>query len=403
MNQALFSTGIKNDWETPLTLFADLDREFHFTLDPCAVPETAKCEKFFTPAENGLLQDWGGEVVFCNPPYGNKKSDPNRQDEWVRKCYEESKKPETTVVALIPSRTDTERFHRYILGKAEIRFLQGRVQFVGAKDPAPFPSMIVVWRSTTLNIKENKIMATKKTETPIDSSTMNVWQKLLMVRMAFLANGTKKSGKNLHAEFTYFELVDIVPMAEALFAQNGLLMLTSFLGSEAAVATMVNIDNPEETITFSIPLQLIAEPAKFRMNEVQGMGAAVTYYRRYLYMLVLDLVEADAIDGLAPKSEDDDAPAPVALKKSSKPVTPAERKDIKEELTSNEGQASEDQVETLKALLKKLMEMDPEQEEFVQEVAMKTNSFTEIKATACDALIENLADMISAYTQPTEE
>ena len=251
-------------------------------------------------------------------------------------------------------------------------------------------------------------MATKKTESlietgTIDTGSMNVWQKLLMVRMAFLATGTKKSGKNLHAEFTYFELVDIVPQAETLFAQYGLLMIPTFQGDEAANATLVNIDNPEQQIVFSIPLRLIAEPGKFRMNEVQGMGAAITYYRRYLYMLVLDLVEADAIDGLSPKNGDEDAPTPVASqKKPSKPVTAAERKGIKEELTDSEAQASEDQVDTLKALLKKLMETDPEQEEFVQEVAMKTNSFTEIKATACDALIENLADMITAYTTEVE-
>ena len=66
----LFSSG-KDDWETPHDLFYDLNEEFHFTLDPCCTPETAKCEKYYTEKENGLIQDWDGERVFCNPPYSS--------------------------------------------------------------------------------------------------------------------------------------------------------------------------------------------------------------------------------------------------------------------------------------------------------------------------------------------
>lgn len=82
LSQALFSTG-KNDWATPQDLFDELDKEFHFTLDPCATPETAKCAKFYTEEDDGLAQDWTGETVFCNPPYSDKQ-----QTEWVKKCYE---------------------------------------------------------------------------------------------------------------------------------------------------------------------------------------------------------------------------------------------------------------------------------------------------------------------------
>lgn len=82
VSKALFSTG-KNDWATPQELFDELDAEFHFTLDPCATPKTAKCAKFYTEADNGLAQDWTGETVFCNPPYSDQQ-----QTEWVKKCYE---------------------------------------------------------------------------------------------------------------------------------------------------------------------------------------------------------------------------------------------------------------------------------------------------------------------------
>ncbi len=47
---------------------------------------------------------------------------------------------------LLPARTDTQWFHTYINNHAEIRFLKGRIKFVGAKHPAPFPSMVVIFR-----------------------------------------------------------------------------------------------------------------------------------------------------------------------------------------------------------------------------------------------------------------
>lgn len=151
MNDVLLKTG-KNDWETPQDFFDRLNSEFHFTLDPCSNHKNAKCKKHYTIDDDGLKQDWGGEVVFCNPPYGTyyklegTKEKKITQDDWVKKCYDESKKPNTIVVALLPARTDTKRFHTYILGKSEIRFIRGRIRFAGAKDMAPFPSMVVIWR-----------------------------------------------------------------------------------------------------------------------------------------------------------------------------------------------------------------------------------------------------------------
>ena len=243
-------------------------------------------------------------------------------------------------------------------------------------------------------------MATKKTtteETPaVDTTSMNVWAKLLAVRSEFYATGAKKTGKNLHAEFMYFELEDIVPVAEPLFAKYGLLLVPTFNDGNAT-AHVVNIDKPEESIDFIIPLIFIAEPGKFRMNEVQGVGAVVTYYRRYLYMVVLDLVESDGFDsqdGRKNLPDDEDTPAP---KKSTKPVSADERKAIKEELTSEDGAADEKEVAELKTYLKKLMECDPDQEDFVQSVALKTESFKKITKSQCAALIEGVKEMIAAY------
>ena len=129
------------EWETPQDLFNLLNQEFHFNLDPCCTEKNAKCEKHFTKLENGLNQDWQGYRVFCNPPYGRKET-----AEWVKKCYEESRKENTLVVMLIPSRTDTKYFHKYIYPNAEIRFIKGRLKFGNSANSAPFPSMIVIFK-----------------------------------------------------------------------------------------------------------------------------------------------------------------------------------------------------------------------------------------------------------------
>ncbi len=140
MNTEVMFSSKTSEWETPQELFNELNEEFNFTLDPCATHENAKCKKFYTIKEDGLKQNWQGETVFCNPPYGKAIKN------WVKKCYEESRKPNTTVVMLIPARTDTTYFHEYIYKKAkEIRFVRGRLKFGNSKNGAPFPSMVVVF------------------------------------------------------------------------------------------------------------------------------------------------------------------------------------------------------------------------------------------------------------------
>ena len=127
------------EWETPQDFFDALDAEFHFTLDPCSTDANAKCKKHYTMAEDGLTQDWTGERVYCNPPYGRE------MPKWIRKCYDHMMGGGIAVM-LIPARTDTKAFHDYIYGKAELRFVRGRLKFGGATNSAPFPSMVVVFR-----------------------------------------------------------------------------------------------------------------------------------------------------------------------------------------------------------------------------------------------------------------
>lgn len=149
MNKALLSSKNMN-WCTPQDFFDKLNAEFHFVLDAAATAKSAKCRRYFTPETDALKQSWNyGGAVFCNPPYGRSLK------KWIQKAYTESQSGQT-IVLLIPARTDTAAFHDYIYGKAEIRFIRGRLMFTdedknppidakGRPMPAPFPSMIVVY------------------------------------------------------------------------------------------------------------------------------------------------------------------------------------------------------------------------------------------------------------------
>ena len=125
-------------WETPIDFFNLLDTEFGFTLDPCCTSENAKCKKYYTQEQDGLQQDWSSDTVFMNPPYGRKIGG------WVAKAYAESTLG-ATVVCLLPGRVDTRWFHDYCL-KGEVRFVRGRLKFGQNKNPAPFPSIVTVFR-----------------------------------------------------------------------------------------------------------------------------------------------------------------------------------------------------------------------------------------------------------------
>jgi site-specific DNA-methyltransferase (adenine-specific) len=132
-------------WGTPQSFYHKLDMEFSFTLDPCASDSNAKCTKYYTEADDGLAQDWGGETVFMNPPYGRDIK------KWIKKAREESEKPNTTVVCLIPSRTDTRYWHDHVMQAKEIRFVKGRLKFGDAENAAPFPSAVVVFYAGPLS------------------------------------------------------------------------------------------------------------------------------------------------------------------------------------------------------------------------------------------------------------
>lgn len=140
LNQGMFSSN-SSEWETPQDLFDVLDNQHHFVLDACATPVNAKCDRFYTLAEDGLSQPWES-CTWCNPPYGRAITD------WVEKAYTECVYNHVSSVLLLPARTDTRWFHDYLYKQEQhgisIEFLRGRLKFGNSQNSAPFPSMIVM-------------------------------------------------------------------------------------------------------------------------------------------------------------------------------------------------------------------------------------------------------------------
>ncbi len=235
-----------------------------------------------------------------------------------------------------------------------------------------------------------KMATTKKTETT-DTAAMNIYQKLLKARAMFLEADVKKTGKNMHLSFKYFELEDIVPTATRIFGEVGIVPLVNFT-ADTATMTIVNTDNPEETVTFVSPFNQIApivsNTGKQATNEMMALGSSITYMRRYLYMIALDICESDGIDANA------GVPAPAAPAPKAPPATPEQRQEVKQELTAPADNATALQIKGLKAVLKKLKDADPSKEEMIAQIAVQTNGFTVISKADCEALIQRITAML---------
>lgn len=240
-----------------------------------------------------------------------------------------------------------------------------------------------------------------------ETKKMNVYQKLVKARKMFLDRNVKKSGKNFQLAFKYFELSDIVPDATEIFEALDIAHVFH-LDEVCASMDIYDAENPEAPVTFSVPYTptppILNKEGKAVTNSMQSLGADITYLRRYLYMMVLDIVEEDEIDAGGKREEAKPKEEPKAEKKAEgkkeqtrKPATTDERKKAKENLTASNGAATQEQIDTLKFLCKELLKKDESQEEFVQQIAVKTEGFTKIPADACTALCENIQNMVAQY------
>ena len=224
-------------------------------------------------------------------------------------------------------------------------------------------------------------------------ATKNVYQKLLEARVLFMEEDVKKSGKNMKMSYKYFELQDIVPVATPIFQQVGLLPAVTFSADEA-IMTIFNVDCPSDHIQFSSPMREIEPIISSKtggevVNAIQRLGSVETYQRRYLYMIALDIVEADSIE---PQTGDNPPPAP----KPTAPATPQQRQEVTKNLTAPDGNATELQIKGLKAALAKLREADPTKEDFITQVAVQTNGLTEISKADCEKLVQAITTMLEA-------
>ena len=236
------------------------------------------------------------------------------------------------------------------------------------------------------NKKEKNKMATNTTK------PTNVYQKLLKARAMFLAANPNKSGKNMQLAFKYFELDDIVPIATKIFEEVGLISLVSFEDGQA-IMVILNTDNPDEVVSFSAPFKpiepIVSNAGKQVTNEMQALGSSITYMRRYLYMIALDICEPDEIDGNVVGTPQPTQPvAPVATPKPIN-VAPAEKP-----LTNADGNASEIQINQLKAVLKQLKDKDPSKEELITQIAIETKGFTVISKADCEALTVKIGELL---------
>lgn len=230
--------------------------------------------------------------------------------------------------------------------------------------------------------KGRKKMATKK-ETMPDVKELNIWQKLLLVRDEFAQAEVKMTGKNMQLSSKFYELKDIVPVARPIFAKYRLLAHTT-MPSGKAVMTIVDVDSPDNKLIFELDVQ--SYEGNKAVTPPQAYGAVVTYYRRYLYMVALDVVEADYLDNnlLPPESTTPVVPSP-------KTVTT----DDSTSLTDGNGQASELQIKQLKEALKKLRESDPTKEDWITQIALTTQGFKTISKVECETWITEVNEVLN--------
>ena len=237
-----------------------------------------------------------------------------------------------------------------------------------------------------LGIKEEKKGRKKKMAT----SKMNIFQKLLKARALFLIANVKKTGKNMHLQYMFYKLEDIVPVILKIFEELGLIALITFT-DDVATMTIINVENPEETIVFTSPMR---DGEVKGQLPIQALGSVETYQRRYLYLAALDIVETDGIDEAAGAPEKSDKTSGETHAKPQIPATPQQRTEIKNELTSTDGSATELQVKQLKSALKKLIAHDAKYEEMVDQIGIDTEGLTKITKAECEELLVKISDIL---------
>lgn len=234
----------------------------------------------------------------------------------------------------------------------------------------------------------NKPEKARRNQNMATPNKLNAYQKLIKARTEFLNSYVEQTGKNMNLSFKYFELKDIVPTVTKIFNDVGLVAIVNFTDTVASL-NIVNTDTPEETIEFLAPFNqiqpIISNSGKQVTNDMQALGSSITYMRRYLYLISMDICVNDEIEPTI--SNNDTA-------KSKAPATPAQRAEVKEELTSPNDNATPLQIRGLKKVLKDLRDKDTSKEEMIAKIAIETKGFTEISKSDCEKLIEGITTLL---------
>jgi phage N-6-adenine-methyltransferase len=146
---------VVDDRATPPEMFGPLAQRFGFSIDVAALAHNTKCERYYTPEEDGLLQSWAGERVWCNPPYSSIEP-------WLIKAWDEwngSAPPELIVMLLPANRTEQGWWQRHVEaqrdrgGDLRVEFLAGRPRFICVGETTvlpnqrpPFGCCLLIWR-----------------------------------------------------------------------------------------------------------------------------------------------------------------------------------------------------------------------------------------------------------------
>ena len=250
----------------------------------------------------------------------------------------------------------------------------------------------------------------------------NIYQRLMQARIDFAKKNIQPSGYNAHLNFDYLELKDIIPVANKVMQENNIMLVTKFIGGEC-FGYVMDLLGDESPIEFSIPHFHCTDPNRLKVNsEIQLLGMEVTYLRRYMYQLVLDIIIQDEID-----ADDDESPVvkpavkstpnkpeKKAEKKAEKPAvkakvvvssekkappTPEKRAEIKKELTAADGKADELQLQTLKALMMRWVNEVPSDKEMATAIMVKTNAFETCTRKDAEELIDVINKKIAEGTK----
>lgn len=244
-----------------------------------------------------------------------------------------------------------------------------------------------------------------RTKTMAEKKIPNVFAKINEARRQFLEARVNQTGKNMKLQFMYYELEDIVPVAERIFDAVGLSHIMTFT-DQLVTMTVVNVEDPNDIAQFTLPFR---EPSLIQSsktggnvtNELQALGSAVTYIRRYMFQVVLDICIPDETE---PNLEDKTpapitAPAPVIPAPAPKeiPISTEKREEVKEKLTDADGKADALQIDSLKAALRKLIEKnEAEGKKYGAELALQTKSFKEISKVQWEAAMSKINAMMEA-------